>query len=282
MKKRGARIITILLMLTIILTAVLTVNAEGEVRDQWVDDGTNLYYMDSYGSPYIGWHKMKPYGSSKVKWCWFDDKGVFIKSISKNTKNKWVNAGGYKFYFGKKRKPAGPGFNFIKNKLYHMDWRGAVMYGTFKASDGRIYTTTSKGTITGLPYCIFKYKTFIFIDISEQTLWYYKKGKFEMKADVVTGRKGKYDTPTGTFKIRSKQKNVWLKGPTWNSHVDYWMAFKGSSYGIHDASWRSSKQFSNHKTYLKNGSHGCVNMRPKDAVVLYKKVKKGTKVIIQK
>ena len=250
-------------------------------RNTWISYGGNLYYFGSNGSPVTGWVKMKPYKSKKVKWCYFTQAGAYVKNINKNTRNKWVKAGGYKFYFTKKRKPAGYGFNYIKKKLYHMNSFGAVMYGTFKASDGNTYTTSKSGTISGLAYYKYKYKTFVLVDISEQTIWYYQNGKQKLKSDVVTGTRGRTPTPTGTFKVRSKLKNINLVGPTWSSHVSYWMAFKGSSYGLHDASWRSSKQFSNHKTYLSNGSHGCVNLRPAFAATLYSSVKRGTTVIIQ-
>ena len=250
-------------------------------RNQWVIANGAKYYFGSNGSPVTGWVKMKPYKGKSVKWCYFAQDGSYVKNISKTTRNKWVKAGGYKFYFTKKKKPAGAGFNFIKNKLYHMNSFGAVMYGTFQASDGNTYTAAKNGSISGLAYYKYKYKTFVLVDISEQTLWFYKNGKQVMKTDVVTGTRGVHNTPTGTFKIRSKQKNIWLRGSTWNSHVDYWMAFKGSGWGLHDASWRTSAQFSNHKTYLSNGSHGCVNMRPAAAASLYGMVKTGTKVIIQ-
>ena len=251
-------------------------------KNQWVSDGGNLYYFGSNGSPVKGWVKMKPYKKKKVKWCYFTQSGAYVKNISKNTRNKWVKAGGYKFRFTKKKKPAGPGFITVGKKLYHMNSFGAVMYGTFKANDGNTYTTAKDGSLSGLPFYKVKYKTFILIDISDQTIWYYQNGKQKLKSDVVTGTKGVTPTPTGTFKVRSKQRNIDLVGPTWNSHVSYWMAFKGSSYGMHDATWRTSKQFSNHKTYLSNGSHGCVNLRPAFAEKLYKTVKKGTTVIIQK
>lgn len=251
-------------------------------KNKWVSSGGKLYYFGSDGKVYKGWHKMKPYKSSTVRWCWFSKSGIYIKSISKNTKKKWVKAGGYKFYFTKKKKPIGKGFNFINGKLYYMDAYGAVTYGTFKASDGHTYTTAKDGTISGLTYYKYKYKTFILVDISQQTLWFYKNGKLNLKADVVTGTKGVHNTPTGTYRIRSKSRNIWLNGPTWSSHVDYWMAFIGSSYGMHDASWRTSRQFSNHRTYINNGSHGCINMRHKDAAKLYSRAKTGTKVIIQK
>lgn len=247
----------------------------------WLSENGNLYYTGSDGQLYIGWHRMKPYQSKKIKWCFFNESGVYAGSVKQNTKNKWVSAGGYRFYFNKKKRPVGPGFNFIKGKLYYMNALGAVTYGTFVAGDGNTYTANSKGQISGLAYYKYKYKTFIYIDISDQTLTYYKKGKVVMTADVVTGRRGATDTPTGSFKLRKKRKGIILRGPTWSNYVNYWMAFKGSSYGMHDATWRSSAEFSNHKTYIKNGSHGCVNMRYEDAKALYKKAKKGTRVIIQ-
>lgn len=251
-------------------------------KNKWVSDGGKLYYFGSNGSPVKGWVKMKPYKSKKVRWCYFTQAGAYVKNISKSTRNKWVNAGGYKFYFTKKRKPAGYGFNVVKNKLYHMNRFGAVMYGTFKASDGNTYTTAKNGSISGLAYYKYKYKTFVLVDISDQTIWFYKNGKQKLKSDVVTGTKGRTPTPTGTFKVRKKLRNINLVGPSWNSHVSYWIAFKGSSYGLHDASWRTSKQFSNHRTYLNNGSHGCINLRYSTAASLYSMVKRGTPVIVQR
>lgn len=252
-------------------------------KNKWVKNTANgkWAYFGSNGKMYLSWHKMKMRNSKTVKWIYFSRGGAYVKSISKNTKNKWVKAGGYKFYFNKKKKPVGAGFNFIKGKLYHMDKYGAVMYGTFKASDGNTYKANSSGAISGLAYYRYKYKTFVLIDISEQTLWYYKGGTLKLKTDVVTGTKGKHNTPTGTFKVRSKQRNIYLNGSTWSSHVNYWMAFIGSSHGMHDANWRSSAQFSNHKTYIHNGSHGCVNMRPSAAKKLYGMISVGTKVIVQ-
>jgi uncharacterized repeat protein (TIGR02543 family) len=251
-------------------------------KNKWIKDNNKWYYFGSNGKVYSGWQKMKARGTNTVKWLYFTPTGIYWKSVSINTKNKWVYAGGYKFYFTKYKKPAGPGFNFVNSKLYHMNKLGGVMYGKFKAKDGYTYTTAKDGTINGVPYYRIRYKTFVLVDISDQTIWYYQNGKQKLKSDVVTGTKGRTPTPTGVFKVRSKLRNINLVGPTWNSHVRYWMAFKGSAYGLHDASWRTSKQFSNHKTYLKNGSHGCVNLRPSFAGKLYNSVKRGTVVIIRK
>lgn len=250
--------------------------------NQWVTESGNTYYFNAAGEMYLGWHKMTAYNTTTTMWCYFDENGVYTKSINKNTKNKWVRAGGHKFYFTKKKKPARKGFNTIKGKLYYMDAYGAVVIGTFKDRKGNTYTTNKDGTISGLAYYKAKYKTFILIDISKQTIWYYRKGKKVLKSDVVTGKPGRYSTPTGIFKVRSKGRNVRLTGATWDVTVRYWMAFYGSSYGMHDASWRSSRQFNNHKTYKSNGSHGCVNLRPSTARKLYNKVRIGTPVIIQK
>ena len=249
---------------------------------RWITENGGLYYFGSDGQMYVGWHKMKPYNTKKVKWCYFNENGVYTASINKNTKNKWVKAGGRKFYFNKKKRPVGQGFNFIKNKLYYMDYLGGVVYGTFVATDGYTYTANKYGQISGLAFYKHKYKQFVLIDISDQKLSFYKNGKRQLHADVVTGKPGRWSTPTGTFKVRRKRKYVTLTGATWSNPVTYWMPFKGDAYGMHDASWRTSREFSNHKTYINNGSHGCVNMRFKDAKALYGMVKKGTVVIIQK
>ena len=61
------------------------------------------------------------------------------------------------------------------------------------------------------------------------------------------------------------------------SYVDYWMAFIGTSYGIHDASWRS--EFGN-PIYKGNGSHGCVNTPYSAVQTIYNNIPSGTPVII--
>ena len=80
----------------------------------------------------------------------------------------------------------------------------------------------------------------------------------------------------------NKAQNVSLKGKNvdgseYESFVNYWIAFIGSSYGMHDASWRSS--FGG-DIWVSNGSHGCVNMPPKKIPDLYNMVNYGTPVIV--
>ena len=108
-------------------------------------------------------------------------------------------------------------------------------------------------------------------------MWYIVDGDVYVSTPVVTGNYDSNDTPTGTFHINNKGRGVSLVGADYVSYVDYWMAFIGSSYGIHDASWRSS--FGGN-IFRGNGSHGCVNT-PYDAVrKIYNHVDVGTAVVI--
>lgn len=121
-----------------------------------------------------------------------------------------------------------------------------------------------------------KYKgTFIEISIASQTLKYYKDDKLMLKSSIVTGLNN--TTPTGTYKVINKARNTTLRGKDYASFVYYWIAFKGTAYGIHDATWRSSFGGQIYKT---NGSHGCVNMPYYNAQQLYSMVAINTPVYI--
>ena len=120
--------------------------------------------------------------------------------------------------------------------------------------------------------------TYIEISISGQYLNYYEMGKLVLSTPVVTGAWGV--TPFGSYYVRNKATNVHLLGPEddpYDSFVYYWMAFIGSSYGIHDATWRSS--FGGN-IYQYNPSHGCVNVPYDAAETLYYRVEIGTPVYV--
>lgn len=121
-----------------------------------------------------------------------------------------------------------------------------------------------------------KENTKIVINIGEQKLRYYQKGKVVFETDVVTGINN--GTPRGTYSILNKARNVTLVGEDYESKVRYWMPFIGRNYGIHDASWRS--RFGG-TIYKYNGSHGCVNISTKAAEQLYNMVEIGTPVIVE-
>lgn len=119
--------------------------------------------------------------------------------------------------------------------------------------------------------------TFVIIDLSEQHLWLYDEDNVLLQTDIVTGKPGS-STNIGLFKIFSKQRDRYLTGRDYKAYVNYWMPFDGG-IGLHDASWR--KNFGGN-IYLKNGSHGCVNMPSDKAEELYENVSVGTKVLVHK
>lgn len=120
--------------------------------------------------------------------------------------------------------------------------------------------------------------TYILVDISDQKLYFYNNGVKKWTASVVTGTKGVNDTPKGHYTLKKsnfKRKKT-LMG---NAKVEYWMPFITSrGIGFHDASWRKSFK---KNTYLKNGSHGCVNMKTKDAKKLYANAPNSIDVIVR-
>lgn len=124
--------------------------------------------------------------------------------------------------------------------------------------------------------------TYVFVSISNQHLTYFVDGKVKLDCPVVTGNINGHSTPKGTFRINSKSRNTILRGTEDNgdkyeSFVSYWMAFIGSSYGLHDATWRSN--FGG-EIYQGGGSHGCVNMPFESAKSLYGMAETGTPVLI--
>lgn len=119
--------------------------------------------------------------------------------------------------------------------------------------------------------------TYVEIDLTSQHLWVYEDGEMVEETDFVSGNVSRgYSTPIGVYGITYKERNATLRGATYTSHVDYWMPFNGN-VGMHDASWRSSF---GEDIYLRNGSHGCVNLPPKKAEVIYEYVEKGEPVIV--
>lgn len=119
--------------------------------------------------------------------------------------------------------------------------------------------------------------SYVEIDLDNQCLWLYKNGNLIIKSPLVSGNVSTgYRTRNGVFSIYGKTRGTYLTGPTWRSYVDYWMPFNGG-VGLHDASWRSSFGGT---TYIYDGSHGCINLPPKNAATIYNNVSIGTKVIV--
>ena len=126
----------------------------------------------------------------------------------------------------------------------------------------------------------------VIVDISDQMLYYFKGDKTILTAKVVTGQYGRHDTPLGNYTLytSSKETDRYLRGynddgSRYNSYVNYWMPFN-SGVGFHDATWRSSSEFTKTR-YKEKGSHGCVNMKLADAKVLYTNTTSNTAVTVR-
>ncbi len=125
--------------------------------------------------------------------------------------------------------------------------------------------------------------TYAEVDLSGQHVYMIKDGVVVWDAPCVTGDVAKgYATPAGIYSLTYKETDRILRGKKkadgsyeYESHVDYWMPFNGG-IGFHDADWRS--KFGG-TIYLYGGSHGCINLPPDRAKLLYDYVYKGMPVI---
>jgi len=129
----------------------------------------------------------------------------------------------------------------------------------------------------------------ILVSISKRHLWACNYSKVLFNSPVVTGDSQYADTvtPTGTYQIYAKQTSVTLTGSdqisSWNDYVNYWMPFLNNqygTYGLHDASWRTSNEFGNIAPNSANASHGCVELPTPTAKWLYNWSNVGTTVQI--
>lgn len=121
-------------------------------------------------------------------------------------------------------------------------------------------------------------ESYVEVDIEDQTVYLYKDSELLLTSDIVTGKSTSSPTRIGFFNIKKKSADTYLKGPGYKTHVDYWMPFDGG-IGLHDASWRD--EFGG-DIYLKEGSHGCVNLPIETADTIYNNVEVGTNVLVHK
>lgn len=125
--------------------------------------------------------------------------------------------------------------------------------------------------------------TYVEADIAAQHVYFYQDGQLVWDSPCVTGNLSKnYGTPDGIYGLYYKQQDKVLRGPKqadgtyeYESPVKYWMPFNGG-IGFHDANWRSKFGGEIYKT---NGSHGCVNLPPEKAKILYDYLYKNVPVI---
>lgn len=126
--------------------------------------------------------------------------------------------------------------------------------------------------------------TYIEIDLTNQYLWFYKDYNLVAETAIVTGDPKYQETATGAFPLAFKASPFNLTGgggdgvKSWDVEVQYWMPFYDGQ-GLHDAKWRSS--FGGN-IYKGNGSHGCVNLPPEAARVIYENAEAGMPIFLYK
>lgn len=135
------------------------------------------------------------------------------------------------------------------------------------------------------------WKKYVDVDLTEQHARLYdENGNLVWESNVITGNPTDGDgTPTGVWAVTNKSRNTTLISPvkdpetgepSYESPVDYWIAFEGNLVGFHDASWQNPSSYDDPQAYLYVGSHGCVNT-PYDAVAqLYDLLDVGDCVVV--
>lgn len=120
---------------------------------------------------------------------------------------------------------------------------------------------------------------YIEVSLEQQHLWLYKDGHLVTETDIVSGKPGKEtETCKGAWTIAYKASPYTLSSDIYgySVSVDYWMPFVYGQ-GLHDMKSRSAFGGDIYKT---NGSHGCVNLPPDQAKLIYETIDKGYAVIL--
>ena len=118
--------------------------------------------------------------------------------------------------------------------------------------------------------------TYVEINLTAQHLFFYKDGKLLVESDFVSGNEARgWSTPSGAYPLTYKERNATLNGEGYSTPVSYWMPFNGG-IGLHDAGWRSSFGGTIYKT---NGSHGCINLPPSVAKIIYENISQGDPIL---
>ncbi|MBR5337122.1 MAG: peptidoglycan binding domain-containing protein [Lachnospiraceae bacterium] len=118
--------------------------------------------------------------------------------------------------------------------------------------------------------------SYVEINLGMQHLFLYVDGVKVFECDIVSGLPSAGSaTPVGIYAIYYCARDRVLRGPGYASPVAYWMPFNGG-IGIHDATWQPRFGYDR---YLRNGSHGCINVSLDSAATIYSYVSAGFPVI---
>lgn len=127
--------------------------------------------------------------------------------------------------------------------------------------------------------------TYIEVDLSRQTAWYYKDGVLDYQTPMVSGTASIRNaaTPIGVNMVWTKERDRMLRGTSemtgvpYEVPIKYWMNVGWTGSGFHDTDYR--KNYGG-DIYLTNGSSSCMNIPPENMAILFSKVSVGTPVVI--
>jgi lipoprotein-anchoring transpeptidase ErfK/SrfK len=127
-----------------------------------------------------------------------------------------------------------------------------------------------------------RYAKLIEVSIARQRAWFCAHRRQVGRVPVTTGASALAGraTPRGRFRIQGRARNTVLRPSDGGRYpVRYWVAFSGTEYGFHDASWQRFPLGS--PRYRWRGSHGCVHLSVPAMRFLYRWASTGTRVVIR-
>ena len=121
--------------------------------------------------------------------------------------------------------------------------------------------------------------TYLEISLDNQYMWYFIDGEVVVETPFVSGNLSTGNpTGRGYFTVAYLSSDLYLSGPTWNDHVDYWIPFDlAREIGLHDSSWRDEY---GGDIYINDGSHGCINTPLAAMRKIYENIWEGVPVIV--
>lgn len=123
--------------------------------------------------------------------------------------------------------------------------------------------------------------TYVEVDLTAQHIWYYRDGVLEFETGQIVSGKAtdpKRKTPEGVYSVYTKSTNYTLKAAdgSYSAFCSYFMRMSFEGIGFHDL----SRSAYGGDIYIRNGSHGCINMKYDEVKKLYELVERGTPVIM--
>ncbi len=163
------------------------------------------------------------------------------------------------------------------NSTIYPDYKGGISVAVADLNNNQQKQIIAS-TQTISPLNKYESHSIIEIDLTKQKLFAYNKGLLEKEFIISTG-KWKYPTPTGNFKVYSKVPKTTMARIYGPDHPDNYnlpnvpdVMYFYKAYAIHGAYW--------HWRFGTRVSHGCVNLKLKDAKWLYSFAEVGTPVNI--